>query len=201
MHEMRFWWVRHAPVKDNDGRCYGNNDVDCDVSEISKFSNLANVLPENSFVYSSQLSRTIKTLRATEDQGFTGVSHNIDKNFAEQNLGLWAGLKYEDLDEKTQKLGVYHPNWLCDPNHTPPEGESYNDLYLRVVNSLKKIINKGSSGDYVIFSHGGPIKAAISFALSTSPEASLPFRIDNISVSRLDFIKNSWQIKFINLIP
>lgn len=201
MHEMRFWWVRHAPVKGNDGRCYGNNDVDCDVSEISKFSNLANVLPENSFVYSSQLSRTIKTLRATEAQGFTCVSHNIDKNFAEQNLGLWAGLKYEDLDEKTQKLGVYHPNWLCDPHHTPPEGESYNDLYLRVVNSLKKIINKGSSGDYVIFSHGGPIKAAISFALSTSPEASLPFRIDNISVSRLDFIENSWQIKFINLIP
>ena len=110
-------------------------------------------------------------------------------------------LKYEDLDEKTQKLGVYHPNWLCDPNHTPPEGESYNDLYLRVVNSLKKIINKGSSGDYVIFSHGGPIRAAISFALYTSPEASLPFRIDNISVSRLDFIENSWQIKFINLIP
>ena len=201
MHEMRFWWVRHAPVKGNDGRCYGNNDVDCDVSEISKFSNLANVLPENSFVYSSQLSRTIKTLRATEDQGFTGVSHNIDKNFAEQNLGLWAGLKYEDLDEKTQKLGVYHPNWLCDPNHTPPKGESYNDLYLRVVNSLKKIINKGASGDYVIFSHGGPIRAAISFALSTSPEGSLPFRIDNISVSRLDFIENCWQIKFINLIP
>jgi len=70
-----------------------------------------------------------------------------------------------------------------------------------VVNSLKKIINKGPSGDYVIFSHGGPIKAAISFALSTSPEASLPFRIDNISVSRLDFTESSWQIKFINLIP
>ena len=198
---MRFWWVRHAPVKGNDGRCYGNNDVECDVSEISKFSNLANVLPENSFVYSSQLSRTIKTLRATEDQWFTGVSHNIDKNFAEQNLGLWAGLKYEELDEKTQKLGVYHPNWLCDPNHTPPEGESYNDLYLRVVNSLKKIISKGSSGDYVIFSHGGPIRAAISFALYSSPADSLTFRIDNISVSRLDFIENSWQIKFINLIP
>jgi len=201
MQEMRFWWVRHAPVKGNDGRCYGNNDVDCDVSEISKFSNLANMLPDNSFVYSSQLSRTIKTLRAAEAQGFIGVTHNIDKNFAEQNLGLWAGLKYEDLDKKTQKLGVYHPNWLCDPNHTPPDGESYNDLYLRVVNSLKKIINKGLSGDYVIFSHGGPIRAAISFALYASPEDSLPFRIDNISVSRLDLIEDSWQIRFINLIP
>ena len=69
------------------------------------------------------------------------------------------------------------------------------------INSLKKIISKGSNGDYVIFSHGGPIRAAISFALYASPEDSLPFRIDNISISRLDFIKNSWQIKFINLIP
>ena len=37
MAEVRFWWIRHAPVVGNDGRCYGVNDVDCDVSEKNKF--------------------------------------------------------------------------------------------------------------------------------------------------------------------
>ena len=40
MSTIRFWWVRHAPVVGNNGRCYGNNDVDCDVSETNKFINL-----------------------------------------------------------------------------------------------------------------------------------------------------------------
>ena len=199
MSEIRFWWVRHAPVVGNNGRCYGSNDVDCDVSDTSKFKNLVKLLPTNSFVYSSQLTRTIKTFEATVKQGFKYSNYDTDKNFAEQNLGTWAGLKYKDLDTKTQELGVYHPNWLCDPNHTPPEGESYNDLYLRVTNSLKNIIKNTSRGDFVIFSHGGPIRAAISLALNISPEASLAFWIDNISVSRLDLMGETWQVKFINL--
>ena len=68
MAEVRFWWIRHAPVVGNDGRCYGVNDVDCDVSEKNKFIKLAKLLPKNSSVYSSHLLRTIKTFRATEKQ-------------------------------------------------------------------------------------------------------------------------------------
>ncbi|PPR29040.1 MAG: hypothetical protein CFH32_01107 [Alphaproteobacteria bacterium MarineAlpha9_Bin2] len=201
MSTIRFWWVRHAPVVGNNGRCYGNNDVDCDVSETNKFINLVKILPTNSFIYSSQLTRTIKTFKTAEEHGLTYLGYKIDNNFAEQNLGSWAGLKYDDLDKKTKELGVYHPNWLCDPTHTPPKGESYNDLYLRVVSSLKKIIQDSSNDDFVIFSHGGPIRAAISFALNAFPEVSLPFWIDNMSVTRLDFVEKSWHIKFINLVP
>ena len=28
----RWWWVRHAPVPNPEGRCYGQFDKDCDVS-------------------------------------------------------------------------------------------------------------------------------------------------------------------------
>ena len=201
MDEVRFWWVRHAPVVGNDGRCYGVNDVDCDVSEKNKFIKLAKLLPKNSFVYSSHLLRTIKTLRATENQGFSYLTYEINKNFAEQDLGLYAGLKYEDLDIKTKELGVYHSSWLCALDHKPPKGESYNTLYLRVVKGIKNIIKNKSNSDFVIFSHGGPIRAAISYALTNLPETSMPFLIDNISLTRIDFIDDMWQIKFVNFMP
>jgi hypothetical protein len=28
----RWWWVRHAPVPNPERRCYGQSDMDCDVS-------------------------------------------------------------------------------------------------------------------------------------------------------------------------
>ena len=165
------------------------------------------MLPRNSSVYSSQLSRTIKTFKAAEKSGFIYSSYTVDNNFAEQDLGDYAGLKYEDLDKKTKQLGVYHPNWLCALDHTPPKGESYNNLYERVTTGINKIIqnkkinstNKGN--DVVIFSHGGPIRAAISFALDGSQELAMTFWIDNISISRFDYIDGSWQIKFVNCLP
>ena len=51
MSEIRFWWVRHAPVVGNNGCCYGNNDVDCDVSDVASYKVLANILPKNA-IYS-----------------------------------------------------------------------------------------------------------------------------------------------------
>ena len=32
-----FWWIRHAPVIGNNQRCYGNNEVECDLSDINSF--------------------------------------------------------------------------------------------------------------------------------------------------------------------
>ena len=36
----RWWWVRHAPVPNPEGRCYGQTDKDCDVSNEALFKHL-----------------------------------------------------------------------------------------------------------------------------------------------------------------
>jgi len=199
--EIRFWWVRHATVIGNNGCCYGDNDVDCDVKDNESFKVLAKILPDNANVYTSHLKRTIKTMNAIVKQGFTYNNYEVDSNFGEQNLGDWQGMKYEKLEEKTKELGVFQPTWLCAPDYTPPNGESYNNLFKRVSKGIKEIIEKHKEGDIVIFSHGGPIKAAISNALNTDPIITLPFWIDNLALSRIDFSGGIYRVRFINLLP
>ena len=201
MSEIRFWWVRHAPVIGNNGCCYGNNDVDCDTSDVSSYKVLANILPKNAITYSSHLTRTIKTMEATIKEGFQYKDYIVDSNFGEQNLGEWQGLKYEKLEEKTRELGVFHSTWLCSPEYTPPQGESYNNLYKRVTKGINRIIEKNKEGDIIIFSHGGPIKAAIAQATKADPSYTLPFWIDNLAVSRFDFLDGVCRVRFINLLP
>ena len=201
LSELRFWWVRHATVIGNNGCCYGNNDVDCDVSDIESFKILAKILPKNAGVYSSHLKRTIKTMEATIKEGFSYKEYEMDRNFGEQNLGEWQGMKYEKLEELTKELGIFHPTWLVSPNYVPPNGESYNNLFERVSKGINKIKERKKNGDVVIFSHGGPIKAAIGYALNTNPIVTLPFWIDNLAVSRFDFSDGVCRVRFINLLP
>ena len=42
----RWWWVRHAPVPNPEGRCYGQTDKDCDVSNEALFKHQAKLLPK-----------------------------------------------------------------------------------------------------------------------------------------------------------
>ena len=56
-------------------------------------------------------------------------------------------------------------------------------------------------GDVVIFSHGGPIKAAIGYALGALPNTTLPFWIDNLAVSRFDYSDGVCRVRFVNLLP
>ena len=61
--------------------------------------------------------------------------------------------------------------------------------------------DKNKEGDVVIFSHGGPIKAAIAHATKADLIYTLPFWIDNLAVSRFDFLDGVCRVRFINLLP
>ena len=54
----RWWWVRHAPVRDDGGNIYGQKDIACDTSDREVFEAVAKILPRNSVWYSSNLMRT-----------------------------------------------------------------------------------------------------------------------------------------------
>ncbi len=199
MNSNRFWWVRHAPVINNNNCCYGNNEVDCDISDKDAFFFLSKTLPKNSYVYSSALKRAIKTFDATCKSGYKYKTYEKDNAFAEQDIGNWAGMSYPKLEKETIKLNVYSPNWLCKSNYIPPKGESLNDVYTRVTNKINFINNNFINSDIVIFSHGGPIRTAIALATGGKLEHSLMFQIDNLSITRIDFVNTIWKVQYINL--
>ena len=195
---INFWWIRHAPVVKNNDRCYGNNEVECDVSNIESFKNLFLNLPNNTNVFTSNLSRTLKTLEATVKQGFSYKSHLKDNRITEQNLGDYTGMKYSELYKFTKKLGIHSSFWLMEEKYIPPKGESFTQLNERVKQFLyEKILDK-LQGNIVIFSHGGPIRSAISIALGNQYVKVGPFKIDNLKVTKISYDHKKWQIDFIN---
>jgi len=45
----RWWWVRHAPVREDDGCIYGQKDLGCDTSDREVFEAVGKILPREKF--------------------------------------------------------------------------------------------------------------------------------------------------------
>src|SRR6202021_4297500 len=60
----RWFWVRHAPVREDGGCIYGQADLACDCSDIEVFRGLSGALPRGAVWVASHLVRTHQTAAA-----------------------------------------------------------------------------------------------------------------------------------------
>jgi alpha-ribazole phosphatase len=198
----RWWWVRHAPVREDGGCIYGQNDLPCDTSDRVVFDAVARILPRNAVWYSSNLKRTHQTAQAIWDAGYPKPSEMPHVNaFAEQHLGKLQGMNraafYASLPPGQ--------SWLTGIDEPAPGGESFMDLYRRVSGGIEPINAAQSGRDIIAVAHGGTIKAAITLALGGQPDKGLAFDIDNCSVTRLDHLASAtytgWRLPMVNQQP
>src|SRR2546430_15198708 len=172
----RWWWVRHAPVREDGGCIYGQNDLGCDTSDRVVFEAVGKILPRNAVWYASNLKRTHQTANAIWAAGFPKPTAMPHVNaFAEQHLGQLQGMNraafYASLP-----VGSH---WLTSVDEPAPGGESFMDLYNRVCGTIERI-NAEQAGKVVIVSaQCGSIKAAVRLAISGLPEKSPALFIDN----------------------
>src|SRR5882724_9774498 len=198
----RWWWVRHAPVRDDGGNIYGQKDIACDTSDLEVFEAVAKILPRNAVWYASNLQRTHQTADAIWAAGFPKpASMPHEAAFAEQNLGQWQGMN------RAAFLASQPPgrSWFADIDVPAPGGESFMDLYRRVCGAIERITIEQGGKDVIAVGHGGSIKAAVGLALGGQPEKGLAFDIDNVSVTRLDHFASeghsSWRLPMVNQQP
>jgi len=206
----RWWWVRHAPVTVNDGRCYGQTDVVCDCSNAEAFAGLARMLPKDAVWITSTLRRTHLTAEAIVRAGLAGPDPIpgpgvlSEPELAEQHFGEWQGVKYTELPYK--QGDSFHPFWLAPAHIAPPGGESFVELVARVTPAVRRLTREHAGRDIIAVTHGGTIRAALSEALGLAPEASLAINVDNLSLTRLDFFAEAtgghpWQVVAVNHPP
>jgi alpha-ribazole phosphatase len=200
----RWWWVRHAPVRNDGGNIYGQKDMDCDCSDRVVFDAVGKILPRNAAWFSSNLKRTHQTANAIWAAGFpkpAEMPHEAD--FAEQHLGDWQGMNRADFfASRPIAVGSY---WFAPIDDPAPNGESFMDLYNRVRRGIERINVTHAGRDVIAVAHGGTIKAAIGLALNDQPDRGLAFTIDNCSVTRLDHLASDghagWRIPMVNQQP
>ena len=199
----RWWWVRHAPVHNPEGRCYGQTDKDCDVSNEELFQHQAALLPKGAVWYSSNLLRARKTAEHLGRAGAQVGEVLFDPDLAEQHFGDWQGLTYTEIADSH---GEGHLFWLGPPEKRPPGGESFVDLRLRTVRSIERLTEKYRGRDIVATAHGGTIRAALAHAFNMHPEAAVRFEIDNVSITLIEHFEqadpeHSWRVAFTNYMP
>jgi len=201
---VRWWWVRHAPVTGQDGKLYGAADVDCDVSDALSFKGLASLLPADAVWLTSHLSRTRKTAAAIFDAGLDAPLPRPVPELAEQNFGRWQGLSWQEMERK--QPDVYKKFWQSPADNAPPGGESFAGQIHRVGRVIEQTTAENNALDIVAVAHGGTIRAAIAHALQLPAIDAMSFRIDTLSVTRLDYVKGgllkgqggSWRIHCVN---
>jgi alpha-ribazole phosphatase len=198
----RWWWVRHAPVRNDGGNIYGQKDIACDTSDREAFEAVAKILPRNALWYASNLQRTHQTAAAIWDTGFPKpATMTKEAAFAEQHLGAWQGMNRTAF-LASRPVGSH---WFADIDEPAPGGESFLDIYNRVRGAIERINGEHAGRDVIAVGHGGTIKAAIGLALDGQPEKGLAFDIDNCSVTRLDHFaredRSIWRLPMVNQQP
>jgi len=195
----RWWWIRHAPVTQDDGRIYGQTDLSCNVSDTPKFKALAQALPRDAVWLTSNLCRTRETAHAIRAHGVPVAREFVLPDLAEQHFGEWQG------QVRTEILAKYAPPsgfWIAPADHVPPGGESFSAMMKRVTAAIDRVTSEHSGSHIVAVAHGGTIRAALGHALGLPPPLALSFAVDNCSLTRVDHVVAGgdvhWHIVTVN---
>jgi alpha-ribazole phosphatase len=194
----RWFWVRHAPAIDPEGRLYGQRDVACDCSDAAAFAGLARLLPKDAFWLATPLSRTTKTAAAIRAAGLDAPEPVIEPLLMEQNFGEWQGQIRSEVTK--------HRLWIAAPYTQAPGGESFVEVYARCRTAIEKWTAEMKGRDIVAVAHGGTIRSALGVALSLPPEIALAFSSENLSLTVIEHFDadpraHDWRVAAVNRPP
>ncbi|WP_161596827.1 alpha-ribazole phosphatase family protein [Chitinophaga vietnamensis] len=184
---MEIYLIRHTTPAVERGICYGFSDIDVADTFETEAARIVPLLPEQPFdVYTSPLQRCHKL--ATR---LFGEQVSIDRRLMELNFGDWEMQRWEALGpDALQK-------WMDDfVYERVPNGESYEDLYLRSLDILQEIIAKGR--DAVLVTHSGVIRALLAHVTHTPLEKSFDRRTEYGRVARLSALNGQIEMIFYN---
>ena len=186
----RFWLVRHGPTHEK--AFTGWRDVPADLSDGAAIARLADYLPQDAIVVSSDLRRCTATARA-----IAGSRTQLPprKSLREFDFGVWDGMTFSEVEKRDPVLSRQF--WEKPGDITAPGGESWNMVSKRVSASLVDLADAQSSADIIVVGHMGLIMTMIARCGGTPYEA-MGHKIDNLSVTDITYALQTWQIGTIN---
>jgi alpha-ribazole phosphatase len=154
---MEIYLIRHTAPDVAKGVCYGQADIGVKETFLSEAEIIQQCLPANiAAVYSSPLQRC----RQLATHLFTGHAIQFQDELQEINCGEWELRRWDDIPK------AEIDSWVNDfVNVRIPGGESYEDLYQRVIAAFIDIHQKQAPA--VIVAHGGVLRSILSYITNT----------------------------------
>ncbi|HWF81663.1 MAG TPA: histidine phosphatase family protein [Streptosporangiaceae bacterium] len=136
-------------------------------------------------VITSPLQRARRTAEAVAES--TGAPLVVYEEFAEAEFGAWQGLTFAEAAKKwPDELAA----WLASPDASPPDGESFATVAMRVLAGLDRLIDEYRHQTTVVVSHVTPIKTLVCRTLLAPPEAMFRMNLEVAALCRIDCFDN-----------
>lgn len=175
---MEVYLIRHTTPDIDKGICYGQADLPLASSFKEELQEIRNQNPEvinSSIVYSSPL---VRCKRLAEELHATKTHY--DSRLKELNFGDWELKPWDDIDQTELKP------WMDDfVNYPCPNGESFIDLYERVL-SFKNDLIKTDLEKVIIVTHAGVIRSFLSYVNKTPLEDAFDYKVAYGEVMKLN---------------
>jgi alpha-ribazole phosphatase len=171
----------------------GWSDIPADLSDKAQLDRLREYLPEAPVV-SSDLVRATTTADALQRD----IRLPHDPNLREINFGDWELKTFAEVEETDpHTIRAY---WETPGEVAPPNGDSWNAVRARVNRAVDGYVAQNYK-DLIIVAHFGVILTQVQRALDITAYAAFGHKIDNLSVTQIDYENGNWQEGRINHSP
>ncbi|UOK42426.1 MULTISPECIES: alpha-ribazole phosphatase [Flavobacterium] len=148
---MEIYLVRHTETVCRKGICYGQSDVGLLEPFINHFESIKEQIPSNAVFFSSPLQRC--TVLADY---LTDGNYETDVRLMEMSFGDWEMKKWDDINPEE-----LNP-WMKDYVHIKvPNGESFTELYNRVIDFAETTFSSDAAKPIVLVTHAGVIRSLL----------------------------------------
>ena len=186
--------VRHGPTHAK--TMVGWSDLPADLSDTAQVARLANHLPSDGIVISSDLQRCVATADAIQ-RDRRRLAHDAalrEIHFGDWELHTFAEIEAADPD----RIRAY---WETPGDVRPPNGESWNEVTSRVDGAIDRLIDAHRGAKLIVVVHFGVILTQIQRAERLTADEAFAHRIDNLSVTSIKIDDTGWTANPINHIP
>jgi len=130
---------------------------------------IAKLNPE--VIIASPMKRTTQTAEAISRA--TGLPITFENIWIECSFGIWDGFS---IDEVKERYPADYQAWISSTGFAPPQGESYDNVAIRIDEALNQIAAQYPGQRVVVVTHNGTIKSAAKIVVG-APADSI-FHID-----------------------
>jgi broad specificity phosphatase PhoE len=202
----RILFVRHGRTSSNtSGKIASYTDEPLDFEGIKQIEIASQIIHTNyppAVILCSPMPRAIQSAEIiAKDTNLIPVPM-VD--LLEFNFGIVAGLTLAQIEQRYPELYRSFTEWVESENQQAiphpvfPQGESMPMVAERVTRLTKHILDYYRGKIIVAVSHGGFIKCCLQVYTGGMFDRSIPFWIDNASISVVDFYKNTAIIRLVN---
>ena len=174
------------------GQAKGLHLADEGSAQAERVAERLSVLEKVDAVYASPLERTRETAAPIAKRH--GLRVRVDRGLADCDFGDWTGAELKTL----AKL----PEWRVVQSYPSgfrfPGGESFLEMYARVIGAVERLRSGHRGGTVVFVSHADPIKAAVAHAAGTHLDQFQRFVISPCSVTAISYAEGGAAVLTVN---